>query len=97
MRPRRRVAVHCTLTVSARLMRSEGSASRQATSAGVALPATSTSRSISPRRSRVVVYQPAGTSSRWTTAASAIGTDPGAVGGGRPSKVAPCPVARSSS
>ena len=96
-RPRLSAALHCTFTVSAGLMRSEGSAWRQATTETVALPSRLTRRKASPRRKIVVQYQPPGTSSRRMTSPSGMATAPGSVGGGRAFGVAFWPAARKAS
>jgi len=95
-RPRLSEAVHCTLIVSATLMRSLGSAARQATIAGVAVPVGSRMRSISDRRSRPVQYQSGGSGSSCRIASVAIGSEPKGVLAGRPAAVAP-PVERNAS
>ena len=96
-RPFEIAALHCTLTVSAQLIRSDVSSSRQPISDTLARPESSMIRSASPRRRRNVVYQPGGTCSRWMTASGAIGAPSSAVGSGRPFGVSSCPAARSSS
>ncbi len=89
--------INCTLTVSAQLMRSDVSSSRQPIIDTLDLPEASMIRSASPRRRRTVVYQSAGTSSLLIKASGAIGAASSAVASGRPFGVASCPAARSSS
>jgi hypothetical protein len=54
-RPLEMAALHCTLTVSAQLIRSEVSSSRHPISETLARPESSAIRSASPRRNRTVV------------------------------------------
>src|SRR5882757_6860779 len=96
-RPFETAALHCTLTVSAQLIRSDVSSSRQPITDTLERPDGSAIRNASPRRKRTIAYQSAGISSRLITAFSRIGAAPSAVADGSALGVASCPAARSSS
>ena len=96
-RPFDKAALHCTFTVSAQLIRSDMSSSRQPISDTLDTP----ERIDDPQRLAApqphVAYQPGGTASLLITASGAIGAPSRAVRPGKAFGVAPCPAARSSS